>query len=116
MVTAVHFSAKPSVTPEIGSPKPDRLVAGQPRHTTYITYESADAKTFCGIWESTEGSWRVVYDEWESCTVLDGHCTVTPDQGEPIHLGPGDTLVLEPGFTGLWTVTQSMRKTFVIRL
>jgi uncharacterized cupin superfamily protein len=116
MGKAFHFGAQPAVTPEIGGPKPDRLVAGNPRHTTYITYESADGRTFCGVWESTEGAWRVVYDEWESCTVLDGRCTVTPDGGEPIHLGPGDTLVMEPGFSGLWTVTTAMRKTFVVRV
>jgi uncharacterized cupin superfamily protein len=68
------------------------------------------------VWESTPGSWRIVYDEWESCTLLSGQSVVTSDDGVSVTLRAGDTLILEPGFTGSWTVVETTRKTYVIRL
>lgn len=112
----LFFPGLPSSQPEAGSPSPDRIVSGQPTTRTWTTYEGEGGRLFCGVWEATPGAWRVSYDEWESCTVLEGRCTVTPDGGDPVNLGPGDTLILEPGFKGIWSVTEKMRKTFVIRL
>ena len=114
--TSVFYPQSGICEAEEGAPGPDRVVAGQPRFRTWNAYQSADGKTFGGIWESTPGAWRVVYEEWESCTLLSGRSVVTPDAGEPIVLGPGDSLILEPGFTGTWTVVETTRKTYVIRL
>jgi uncharacterized protein len=116
MSLATAFTPSGAGEAEDGAPDPARVVAGNPRFRTWNAYESPDGKTFCGVWESTPGSWRVVYDEWESCTLLAGRSVVTPDNGLPIALGPGDTLILEPGFTGTWTVEETTRKTYVIRL
>jgi uncharacterized cupin superfamily protein len=116
MANHVFFAQQPEGEPEHGMPKPERLISGEPRTRTWVTYESHDGKTFCGIWESTPGAWRVEYDEWESCTILSGRCVVTPDDGAPIMLAPGDSLVLEPGFKGVWAVEATTRKTFVIRI
>lgn len=116
MATHLAFPADPSDSAETGAPKPERLVSGEPRHRTWTLYESPDGKTFCGVWESTPGAWRVVFEEWESCTILSGHVIVTPDGGDPITLKAGDTLVTEPGFTGIWDVKETVRKTFVVRI
>ncbi|MGJ4856856.1 cupin domain-containing protein [Labrys sp. KB_33_2] len=101
---------------EAGAPKPERLEAGNPAFRTWNSYESADGKTFCGIWEASPGRWRIVYEEWESCTLLEGHSIVTPDGGAPVELKPGDTMILEPGFAGSWEVVETTRKSYVIRL
>ena len=116
MSRAISYPAAGLGEPSEDAPKPDRIVEGSPRSRTWNAYESADGKTFGGVWESTPGSWHVVYEEWESCTLLSGRSIVTPDGGEPIALGPGDSLILEPGFTGIWTVVETTRKTYVIRL
>jgi uncharacterized cupin superfamily protein len=116
MSKAMRYPASGAGEPEHGTPDPERVIEGAPRSRTWNAYESADGKTFGGVWESTPGSWRVVYDEWESCTLISGRSIVTPDGGEPIVLGPGDTLILEPGFVGTWTVVETTRKTYVIRL
>jgi uncharacterized cupin superfamily protein len=110
------FPADNAGEPEIGAPDPDRVVAGAPSFRTWNAYESADGKTFCGVWEATKGRWRISYDEWESCTLLSGHSIVTPEDGPPVHLRSGDTMVLEPGFRGTWEVVETTRKTYVIRL
>jgi uncharacterized protein len=116
MSRAVFYPSAGAGEVSQGAPDADRLVAGAPRSTTWNAYESDDGKTFGGIWESTPGAWRVAYDEWESCTILSGRSVVTPEGGEPITLSAGDTLILEPGFRGVWSVEETTRKTYVIRL
>ncbi|MDQ0394629.1 cupin domain-containing protein [Labrys monachus] len=112
----VCFPAAGLGDPEAGGPAPERLQAGNPAFRTWNSYESADGRTFAGIWEATPGCWRVVYEEWESCTLLAGRSVVTPDGGPPVALGPGDTMILEPGFAGTWEVVETTRKSYVIRL
>jgi uncharacterized protein len=116
MALWVKFAGTGEGEPETGAPKAERLEAGQPTFRTWNSYESADGKTFAGIWEATPGRWRIVYEEWESCTLLEGRSIVTPDGGAPVLLGPGDSMVLEPGFTGSWEVLETTRKSYVIRL
>jgi uncharacterized protein len=101
---------------DTGAPDPARLLRGAPRHRTWTLDESVDGKTFSGVWESTPGTWRVIYDEWEFCTLLSGVSVVTPDGGAPVRLTAGDSFVLRPGFTGVWDVVETTRKSFVIRL
>lgn len=116
MALWVSFAEAGSGDPEVSAPNADRLVAGTPAFRTWNAYESADSKTYCGIWEATPGTWRIHYDEWESCTLLSGHSVVTPDGAAPVHLRAGDTMVLEPGFSGTWQVIETTRKSYVIRL
>lgn len=101
---------------EPGAPNPSRVLRGAPRNRTWTLDESADGKMFSGVWESTPGAWRVVYDEWEFCTILSGVSIVTPDGGAPVTLKTGDSFVLRSGFTGVWDVVETTRKSFVIRL
>ncbi|MGH6862457.1 MAG: cupin domain-containing protein, partial [Phyllobacterium sp.] len=71
---------------------------------------------YAGIWEATEGKWRIAYDEWEYCHILSGRSIITEDGGEERHVGAGDSFVLRPGFRGTWEVLETTRKEYVIRL
>lgn len=99
-----------------GAPPPERVLDGAPTFRSVVHYEAPDGRLFTGVWEATEGAWRVAYDEWEWCRLRSGRCVVTPDDGEPVTLGPGDALVLEPGFSGVWTVLEACSKDFVVML
>lgn len=101
-------------TPEIGGPAPDRLVAGQPEFRTWNLEESDGL--YCGIWQSTPGTWRVAYDEWEYCLILEGHSILTEDDGTIHDLRQGDRFMLRPGFAGTWQVVETTTKDYVIRL
>lgn len=111
-----RFGSEGEGDPELASPPPGRILSGSPSSRTWNAYTDEEGRVFCGIWESTPGRWRVAYDEWESCTILQGRSIVTPDTGEPVELRPGDTLVLEPGFEGTWEVVETTRKSYVIRV
>ena len=104
-----------TVTPEEGGPAPDRLISGDPRFPTRNIEEAAGG-IYAGIWQSTPGKWRIVYDEWEYFHILEGHSVVTEEGGAPIHLRAGDRLILRPGFKGTWEVLETTRKDYVIRL
>ncbi|MGZ2473031.1 cupin domain-containing protein [Sinorhizobium medicae] len=103
-----------SVGAEVGAPAPDRLISGNPEFRTW-NLEGA-GNLYAGIWEATPGKWRIVYDEWEYFHILFGHSIVTEEDGEPLHLKAGDSLVLRPGFKGTWEVVETSRKDYVIRL
>jgi uncharacterized cupin superfamily protein len=99
--------------PETSTPAPERLIHGDPVHTTWVL---EDREGLCaGLWQSTPGKWRVFYDEWEYCRILEGHSVVTGEDGTTVHLRPGDALILRPGFRGTWEVLETTRKDFVIR-
>lgn len=109
------FPLTPDVAePEITRPDPARVLAGDPVHTTWNA-EDRDG-LYCGIWQSTPGTWRVAYDEWEYCRILAGRSVITGDDGTRMQVGPGDSFVIRPGFTGTWEVQETTRKDYVIVL
>lgn len=92
----------------------ERRVDGAPMTETRLDYQSGDS-LFAGEWAADTGAWRVRYDEWEFCHVLEGECELTPDGGAPQRYQAGDSFVIEPGFSGVWRVLAPMRKRFVMR-
>jgi len=101
---------------EAGGPKPERLVEGRPQFRTW-TFDTHDGETmFSGVWESTPGKWRIVYDEWEFCSILSGESLIEGDDGSRLHVRAGDSFVLKPGFAGTWQVIDTTRKLFVVKV
>lgn len=92
----------------------DRVVEGAPVETTRLEYER-DGKVFVGEWSASVGAWRVKYEEWEYCLMLEGICELVPDGGAARRFNVGDSFVIEPGFVGVWRVIEPMKKRFVIR-
>lgn len=106
-----------AVEPEDGGPDPDRIIKGNPRSRTWLVEERDAEKLYSGVWESTPGAWRVVYDEWEFCSILSGISIVHEDGKETPHvLRAGDSFILRPGFSGIWEVVETTRKLFVVRM
>lgn len=104
----------PSVSPETEGPDPAKVIAGDPVFTTW-NLEERDG-LYCGIWQATPGKWRISYDEWEYCRILEGRSVITEEGGAAITVGPGDSFVIPPGFVGTWEVVETTRKDYVIRL
>lgn len=68
-----------------------------------------------GIWECTPGPSRWSLETHEFVHVLSGAMTVTADEdGEPLHLGPGDTILFPRGWSGSWQIEERLRKLYVI--
>jgi len=105
-----------AVTPEHDAPPADRLISGDPKFTTWNIEDTEGGTLFAGVWESTPGKWRIMYDEWEYCTILSGRSVISGDDGNTITVGPGDSFILRPGFTGTWEVIERTRKQYVIKV
>lgn len=100
--------------PVTSAPAPDRLVHGAPVFTSW-DIEDSDG-LYAGIWQSTPGAWRVVYDEWEYCRILSGYSILTAEDGTRHELRAGDSFILRPGFRGIWEVIETTTKDYVIRV
>ena len=114
MIKASFISVSPSVEPEVSRPDAKKLLAGDPVHTTW-NLEERDG-LYCGIWQSTPGTWRSVYTEWEYCRILSGVAILTEDRKPPVTCRAGDSFILRPGWEGTWEVVETLRKDYVIRL
>jgi uncharacterized cupin superfamily protein len=101
--------------PEFEPIAPGKRVEGAPMTETRVDYRQDDT-TFVGEWAADAGAWRVEYQEWEFCHVLEGVCELTPDGGQTQRFSAGDSFVIEPGFVGVWRVVAPMRKRFVVRV
>lgn len=78
-MTKLHAVRGEGVTEE--SPiAADRLVEGAPMTRTSIDYERNE-KIYAGEWSAEIGAWRVKYEEWEFCHVLEGACELVGDDG-----------------------------------
>jgi uncharacterized cupin superfamily protein len=102
------------VTPEISRPDPEKKLSGDPVFTTWNTEERDGL--YAGIWQSTPGSWRIAYDEWEYCRILSGVSVLTDAQGIATTVRAGDSFLIRPGFTGTWEVIETTTKDYVIHL
>jgi uncharacterized cupin superfamily protein len=58
--------------------------------------------------EVSEFPWS--YDATETCYVLEGRVTVTPDGCEPVEIEAGDLVTFPKGMSCTWKITQDIRK------
>lgn len=97
---------------EPGLPDPARLLEGAPEFRSWSLIEGPVA---AGVWAATPGHHRVVRDGdlIESFYIVEGEIDLYEDgQPAPRRFGPGDLVVLEPGFTGSWKTISPMRKIY----
>ncbi|EBA09597.1 cupin domain-containing protein [Sagittula stellata] len=99
---------------ETDAPSPDKVISGAPEFTTWNVEEKDGL--YCGTWRATPGKWRISYDEWEYCRILDGHSIITEEGGDAADVRAGDSFILRPGFRGTWEVVETTTKEYVIRL
>ena len=114
MDQTLQFLSRKGIAPKVDRPAPDRLISGDPVFTTW-NHEETDG-LYCGIWQSTPGKWKVAYDEWEYCRILEGVSVISEDGGAAVTVRAGDSFILRPGFKGSWEVLETTRKDYVIRL
>jgi uncharacterized cupin superfamily protein len=111
-MSAFHRLTPAAAAPEVSRPAPEKVLAGDPVHTTWNAEERGGL--YAGIWESTPGTWRISYDEWEYCRILSGRSILTEDGGTAHEVRAGDSFLIRPGFRGTWQVVETTRKDYVI--
>ena len=112
-MTLLARVTREGISAEVTRPEPGKRVSGDPVHTTW-NIEDRDGLC-CGLWQSTPGAWRVSYDEWEYVHILAGHSVLTDTAGVATQLRAGDSFIIRPGFSGIWTVLETTLKDYVIK-
>ena len=115
------------LTPEVTRPDPALVLSGDPVHTTWTLDERPLAAAagatphgaqkgmlYAGLWHTTVGEWRVVYEEWEYIRILEGLSVLVNENGEETPLPAGTSFVIQPGFKGSWRCVVPTLKDFVI--
>lgn len=77
---------------------------------------SADGGFETGVWECTAGRFTATRDGYdEVATILFGTATVVDSDGVTTDLSPGSVFVTPAGWSGTWTVHETLRKVYTIR-
>lgn len=92
----------------------DRVVEGAPQSRAQVIYTSASGEFCSGIYECTQGSWRISYTEDEFCTLIEGSVRLTSDTGETAIYTAPDSFLIPAGYSGIWQAVTPLRKFFVI--
>ena len=62
------------------------------------------------VWEKETSRFDWYYDSGETCYLLKGKVTVTPENAEPVTFGAGDLVVFPKGMKCVWNITEDVRK------
>ena len=104
--------------PETDHPRPERLIAGNPRRDTWnrVDADLGGSRLHCGVWRCEPGHWRIAMGptERELFTVLEGRCRVHDALGGYEEAGPGEGIYIPPGFEGAFEVLDRLTKTYMI--
>ena len=102
--------------PETDHPRPDRIVSGNPKRTTWNHFTSSSGEVSAGVWSSEVGSWRIEHGPAldEFFFVVAGRVKVTGNDGQTVVIGPGESLVIPAGFKGVFEVIEPVTKHYVI--
>jgi uncharacterized protein len=102
-----------AATAELEDWGPLAEATGDPMQTSGLTlWQDGDQEV--GIWQCTPGPSYWKQEQHEFVHILAGRMTVTPDGGEPLEIGPGDTAVFPRGWTGSWQLHEAIRKVYVL--
>lgn len=95
-------------------PRPDRLVAGNPKRLTYSLYEHPQMS--CGIWQCEVGAWRIEFaaHKQEFFQVIRGVVRLHDAQGLVVEIGAGQAGIIPPAFVGVFEVVEAVEKYYVI--
>lgn len=99
----------------IDYPRPDRLVTGNPKRTTFSVYEHPNMN--CGIWQCEVGAWNIVFaaNKQEFFNVIEGVVRIHDQaSGNYIEVTAGQAGIIPPGFKGTFEVLETVKKYFVV--
>lgn len=62
------------------------------------------------IWEKEVSTFPWTYGASETCLLLEGEVTVTPEEGESVEIHAGDLAIFPAGMQCRWQITQNLCK------
>ena len=97
---------------DAGQPVPSPL-SGAPYESWQVIHD--DGRVEIGVWEVTPGSFRGTKESvYESMHFVAGAGTITSEDGAVTEIGPGVVMFCPDGWSGVWDVRETIRKTYTI--
>lgn len=62
------------------------------------------------IWSKSVSEFPWTYGERETCYLIEGEVSVTPDGAEPVQIQAGDLVTFPAGMSCTWKIAQDVRK------
>ncbi len=87
------------------------IIDGDPRASWALLWRSDDGKLYNGVWHCTPGVFMLTHPG-ETICIVEGRVTVTPLEGEPMELGPGEMAFIPEGTVARWEVRETVKKAF----
>jgi uncharacterized protein len=111
---AAEIPASDLTEKPLGQPSAEPLT-GDITTRSHVFFTSPDERILSGTWECEPGASRWEFlARGEIIYVLSGAMTVQRDGGEAFNLTAGSSAIFELGWCGTWTVTETIRKVFVV--
>ncbi|UGS36013.1 cupin domain-containing protein [Capillimicrobium parvum] len=85
-------------------PRPEDVIAGEVDMQISVFWRSADGRNATGMWTCQPMTIHLDQPFQETLLLVEGHVSYTPEAGEPIHLHPGDAIVMERGAKAIFQV------------
>ena len=94
--------------------KPTAITPGLQESSTTV-WSGSDDSVRVGLWSVECGSFHATrVGHHEIFYVLAGRAMLQPDDGPVVEVATGDVYVTPCGWSGTWTVTEPLRKLYVI--
>ena len=94
---------------------PATVLEGRAKERGHTFFASKDGNFLVGVWECSPCKEKIdSYPFNEFCQVLSGTVTVTDKSGRSETYRAGDSFFMHKGFEGIWDMTETFRKYFVI--
>lgn len=84
-----------------------------PTRTLEVMLEGA-GEHGTGLWECAPGRFERQLENAEVMHILSGACTFTPTGQTPVQIRAGDTLFFPRHTTGVWEISDTLRKVYVV--
>jgi uncharacterized cupin superfamily protein len=102
-----------AISAELAATGPEkRIIVGECQTSKLPFLETPELRF--GVWECTAGSWVSSWDAWEYFTVVAGKGILVDGAGTTHVLQPGVSVMIPAGSTGVWTLDEPLRKTYVV--
>lgn len=90
-------------------------MSGPSRSSGRLLFKGPNNEPEIGVWVCTPGKWPLSIPRDEFCHFIAGRATYVHESGEVIEVRPGTCVHFSSGWTGVCTVHETIRNTYMLR-
>ena len=85
-----------------------------PSLATHAAHEAPSGSVSTGTWEASPGVFRRAIMDAEFSHFIAGRATFVTDEGQVLEFRAGDAAYFPPFSRGVWTIHETLRKTYCV--